>query len=468
MKIRKILEIIFIFLLGSVTLYGKEPPTILKLKIPDYRIDRVGELDYVDIPGGEILMAEEGRPCVPYYCKSIDYPKGYRVQNVVLEEKTGLVTKTGLNLPVVIQSPNPSLPIKMKEGIYPEKDYEWKLWRNPDGSTTLVISLYPFYYDPKTTEVKFYKNYQLGIKYIKTAFLITRLMTDKYAYVPGEKVGIKIKLENTGKPQDIIVAGVIKQEFSGEMVTELPSKEMRGVSKIDSVALEWQTKDFPSGDYYVEVSLKDLSGNILDREMEKFRLGISGCVITGFKVTPEHFKIGDNIQLSLDFKNSGSCEISGNAIFEIKNEKSIVKIFSHEFSKLAPGNVLNFAETWNTKEAVKGILYYVLGYVKYEGTATPPMKTIISTNLMPVAKFNYSPEKPIVGKEISFDATGSKDEDGKIVEYNWDFGDGGTGSGDKVTHTYYLPGDYDVNLMVKDNENGIGKVSHTITVGEEK
>jgi len=53
---------------------------------------------------------------------------------------------------------------------------------------------------------------------------------------------------------------------------------------------------------------------------------------------------------------------------------------------------------------------------------------------------------------IQFDASGSTDVDGSIVDYSWDFGDGTTGTGVTPTHTYAEDGFYDVVLCVTDNE----------------
>ena len=39
-----------------------------------------------------------------------------------------------------------------------------------------------------------------------------------------------------------------------------------------------------------------------------------------------------------------------------------------------------------------------------------------------------------------------------IIAWSWDFGDGNTGSGDVVTHTYEEPGEYEVTLTVMDDE----------------
>ncbi len=69
----------------------------------------------------------------------------------------------------------------------------------------------------------------------------------------------------------------------------------------------------------------------------------------------------------------------------------------------------------------------------------------------PVAEFTYSPLNPVVGEEITFNASKSSD-DGQITSYVWTFGDGGSAEGVVVTHTYTKPGSYEVALTVYDND----------------
>jgi PKD repeat protein len=56
------------------------------------------------------------------------------------------------------------------------------------------------------------------------------------------------------------------------------------------------------------------------------------------------------------------------------------------------------------------------------------------------------------GLPILFDGSGSSDEDGGIVSYEWDFGDGGSGSGASIEHVYAEPGSYAVSLCVVDDD----------------
>ena len=62
-------------------------------------------------------------------------------------------------------------------------------------------------------------------------------------------------------------------------------------------------------------------------------------------------------------------------------------------------------------------------------------------------------QKAWVDKKVYFDGSNSKDPDGSILSYKWNFGDGSTASGETVSHTYSEPGDYTVTLTVKDNRN---------------
>ncbi|OYR84569.1 hypothetical protein DJ71_08700 [Halorubrum sp. E3] len=69
----------------------------------------------------------------------------------------------------------------------------------------------------------------------------------------------------------------------------------------------------------------------------------------------------------------------------------------------------------------------------------------------PTAAFEHAPTSPSVGQQVAFDATESSSPDGEIVEYRWDFGDGGTGEGQTATHTYTESGGFNVTLTVTDD-----------------
>jgi len=82
----------------------------------------------------------------------------------------------------------------------------------------------------------------------------------------------------------------------------------------------------------------------------------------------------------------------------------------------------------------------------------------------PVASFTYFPSTPCTEGTAAFNASESYDPDGYIVSYAWDFGDGNTGIGETITHTYTEPGVYTVTLTVEDAAGNSDTSSITITV----
>ena len=57
------------------------------------------------------------------------------------------------------------------------------------------------------------------------------------------------------------------------------------------------------------------------------------------------------------------------------------------------------------------------------------------------------------------------DKDGAIISYLWDFGDGTTGMGRNTTHIYKKPGEYQVILVVTDNNGNRDNKTIMINVG---
>ncbi|NCB43412.1 MAG: PKD domain-containing protein [Clostridia bacterium] len=73
-----------------------------------------------------------------------------------------------------------------------------------------------------------------------------------------------------------------------------------------------------------------------------------------------------------------------------------------------------------------------------------------AANKPPLISFKTS----VNGATITFDATGSTDPDGTIQEYKWDFGDGSTGSGATISHTFSAD-PAPVTLTAIDDKGGV-------------
>lgn len=74
------------------------------------------------------------------------------------------------------------------------------------------------------------------------------------------------------------------------------------------------------------------------------------------------------------------------------------------------------------------------------------------------------PYDGIVGEAVQFDGSGSRDADGSIVGYEWDFGDGSGASGVTASHTYPSDGTYTVTLTVTDDSDLSDTATTTATI----
>ena len=87
-------------------------------------------------------------------------------------------------------------------------------------------------------------------------------------------------------------------------------------------------------------------------------------------------------------------------------------------------------------------------------------------NRAPTAVFSASSNAVNAGQQVIFDAGNSTDRDGKIIRYNWDFGDSAQDMGVSVIHGYSSGGNYTVTLTVTDNEGKKDRANMTVHVNE--
>jgi PKD repeat protein len=70
----------------------------------------------------------------------------------------------------------------------------------------------------------------------------------------------------------------------------------------------------------------------------------------------------------------------------------------------------------------------------------------------------------VSGLNVDLDGSSSSVDGGAIVEWNWDLGDGATGSGAFFSHAYALAGTYTVTLTVVDDQGASNSISQEVTV----
>lgn len=101
-------------------------------------------------------------------------------------------------------------------------------------------------------------------------------------------------------------------------------------------------------------------------------------------------------------------------------------------------------------------------------TDTDSMVVVITDapNQPPIAKAR-GPYTGVVGQPVEFDGGESRDPDGTIGRYEWQFGDGHDGGGATPSHTYQRAGVFTVVLTVFDNQGAIAFDTASVNIDPE-
>jgi len=94
-------------------------------------------------------------------------------------------------------------------------------------------------------------------------------------------------------------------------------------------------------------------------------------------------------------------------------------------------------------------------------------REIIFAPQVPIARFEYTPEHPTVGQEVTFDASASQAVEGEIVSYEWEFRKGPAvirARGVRVTVVFEEAGTWLVVLKVTDSAGRTAQTQRVVTV----
>ncbi len=175
--------------------------------------------------------------------------------------------------------------------------------------------------------------------------------------------------------------------------------------------------------------------------------------------------------------NSQSDFNSQIAFFKVKVNKPPVAIYQRAVV-LSPGEefVFDGSSSYDEDDGLKNYLWDLGDASKRDGkqvkyayqrtgrftakltvtdNSTSPCNTAstdfsVWVNIPPVASAGED-QSAAPAQQISFDGSRSRDDDGEISVYSWNFGDGISAEGVKVNHIYKTPGTYTVTLSVTDN-----------------
>lgn len=178
-------------------------------------------------------------------------------------------------------------------------------------------------------------------------------------------------------------------------------------------------------------------------------LGIGGCALfpqvdPRFTITPA----SGYPPLAVVFDASASSSSSG-----------AIRSYLWDFGDGTSGDGLTAEHVY----AGKGTYAVTLTIIDAAGNRGEAQGTVEALNRIPHARFTAQPYQPPRDYPVRFDASASYDEDGKIVSYAWDFGDGTIADGVVVEHVFPAQRvEYTVVLTVTDEDGGFNATSRIV------
>ncbi len=119
---------------------------------------------------------------------------------------------------------------------------------------------------------------------------------------------------------------------------------------------------------------------------------------------------------------------------------------------------------WNTYRTTVDAIESLTGY-DLLALLPDDVEAAVESNTQPPFAAIAGPAGAIAeGGSATFDASSSLDPNGTIASYAWDFGDGTTGSGVSVSHTFAQDGEFSVRVTVTDNDGLTDSATFTLSV----
>lgn len=325
------------------------PISELQLVVPMFTITTNKGAHDVDIPGQE-HVTELGRPIVPYYAATVQFPRNHVVQNVTLTERSGLNIVDGLKLPLVeplVGGSRVWAAPKQAEGWWPDRDFDWSLTRNRDGSTELAIKVYAFFHNSSTGESRFHSNYVFGIAHAVSPLRVLHLTMEKSNYEPGEVVRADLLVEQTNSQPINVTAFPFIYTNESALCAQLPARPMPGLKSRGWCQFRWDTANHPPGDYVMCVDIRDEQGIVLDRARAEFELAGAAGRIAGFSMDPPELQLGQPVKMQADFDNTGASALNGTVIFVVQDAAgNAVEEFRRNFTNVLAGSRFKAEATW--------------------------------------------------------------------------------------------------------------------------
>lgn len=195
------------------------------------------------------------------------------------------------------------------------------------------------------------------------------------------------------------------------------------------------------GQYYIMVITKYSSGatDVSFSKVANSGPGETDCgILPGVASNDGPYCVGETIHLSVNAQDGASYSWSGPGGFT-----------SNQQNPNRPNCTMNMAGTYTCITTV--------------GNQSTTASTNVVIYPQPTANFSFT--SVCVGNATSFTSTSTTNPPGQqISNYNWNFGDGQTGQGQNVTHTYATSGTYQATLTVSTGGHCTNQITKTVTV----
>jgi PKD repeat protein len=299
-----------------------------------------------------------------------------------------------------------------------------------------------------------------------------RLLLDRQATLTEVRGGLEW-LRRRAEKDDLVIVFFAGHGYQG---TDLPPVDEK--DGLDEYLVLWDTKS----DAMEATALRDDEfGQFLDRLLSNHVLVVfDSCYAGGGERGNRGLPRGarpatTTLDLWGDFNLEGKIVLAAAGENEESYEESELGhgVFTHFLLQGLEGEA---DENKDGKVTVQEVYAYVSrevsNYVREKvnaeqhpqliGRGTPQV-VVAKGNLPPRVDFTYLPEAPFPGKEVQF--RDASTDDGKIVGWNWDFGDGATSTEQHPVHAYQEPGTYQVTLTVTDDGGLASTVGKELAVG---
>ena len=403
------------------------PPENIELFLPDYVVTTTNEgVDYVSFPveeGGS--FDQDGQPIVPIYIHRVAFGPEFKISDVSLIMRDGLETGSGFNLPIASFEDDNGTTLTPQPNAAPnatfppaEFQFSWRVEELLDSSHELVLTVFPFYYDPDTTDVDFYRNYFFGVNWHPSNTAVTHIAMNEDVFAFGDPISGVVHIVHTGP---VSVDSTLEVDLVDINTREvLASMDPRPLSLEQGTTVE----DFgiPLSSTVPDVYLLRAKLNegelLLDEATSRVRVGELNATAEDLLVIPDPpsgFEIGQVVTATAWYDNIGEGDIAAIARFQVVEAATGELIHEHLVDAYLPvGGGESAVMDWDTSGIAEGS-YRLTAVLEYDGHGSDPMTADLLTRRHMGVTVNTDRQAYEVGEKVVVWATFAGDDDQPLV-----------------------------------------------------